>query len=139
MTEDDFYSQAKSFLQHLFAEIRNHKVELQPHWSIDHLCFRVESQESYERHKRTFSQFGAMLIESEVNGRMIATYKIDVVELPAPKAGKVTPEGFEHIEVVVDEPSEKLIAQYPSKELLNLSRLSEEELLLKLKRDTEHQ
>lgn len=123
MTKIDFYGQAESFLQHLFAQMDQNGVELKPHWSIDHLCFRVQSLESYEQHKIDFSNFGQMLIESEVNGRMIATYKlsepvvfgnyqIDLVELPAPKAGKKTIEGFEHVEVVIDEPFEKLMSQY---------------------------
>lgn len=123
MNKKDFYAQAEAFLRHLFVQVQENGIELKPHWSIDHLCFRVQSLESYERHKVAFAQFGRMLIESEVNGRMIATYKlsepvihgnhrIDVVELPAPKAGKKTIEGFEHVEVVVDEPFEKLMAKY---------------------------
>lgn len=123
MHKNDFYQQAEEFLNHLFSQIQQNGVQLKPHWSIDHLCFRVQSQDSYEQHKTAFCQFGRLLIESEVNGRMIATYKlnepvmhgnyrIDVVELPAPKAGKKTIEGFEHIEVVVDESFEKLMAQY---------------------------
>lgn len=123
MNKKEFYVQAETFLRHLFAQVQQNGLELKPHWSIDHLCFRVQSLESYEQHKLDFAQFGRMLIESEVNGRMIATYKlaepvvhgsyhIDVVELPAPKAGKKTIEGFEHVEVVVDEPFEKLMAKY---------------------------
>ncbi|WP_413289173.1 VOC family protein [Bdellovibrio sp. HCB337] len=119
MNKSDFYSQAESFLVHLFEQLKAHKVDLKPHWSIDHLCFRVQSAEAYQQYKQEFEKFGSMLIESEVNGRMIATYKlqepvrfrgynIDVVELPAPKPGKNTPEGFEHVEVVVDESFQSL-------------------------------
>lgn len=123
MNKTDFYVQAESFLRHLFAQLGQHQVDLQPHWSIDHLCFRVQSLDSYEQRKADFLAFGRLLIESEVNGRMIATYKllepvkfgnyqIDLVELPAPKPGKQTIEGFEHVEVIVDEPFEKLIDKY---------------------------
>lgn len=123
MTKADFYSQAERFLQHLFAQIKTNHVDLKPHWFIDHLCYRVQSQEAYEKFKTEFNQFGEMLIESEVNGRQIATYKlhepvvfgkysIPLVELPAPKAGKKTIEGFEHAEAVVDIPLEDLRTQY---------------------------
>lgn len=123
MNKSDFYSQADTFLHHLFGQMKKHQVQLKPHWSMDHLCFRVQSLEAYEQYKINFLSFGQMLIESEVNGRMIATYKlaepvvfqnyrIDLVELPAPKPGKKTIEGFEHVEVVSDEPFEKLVAQY---------------------------
>lgn len=119
MNKTDFYFQAEAFLKHLFAQLKIHEVELQPHWSIDHLCFRTQSLESYEHHKKNFISFGDLLIESQVSGRMIATYKlheamkfqgytINIIELPAPKFGKVTIEGFEHAEVVIDLPFETL-------------------------------
>ena len=123
MNKPEFYSKAESFLNHLFAQIQTHHVELRSHWSIDHLCFRVQSLESYEQQKVAFASFGQLLIESEVKGRMIATFKlpeavkfrgyhIDLVELPAPKQGKVTIEGFEHVEVVTDLPFESLRQKY---------------------------
>lgn len=66
-----------------------------------------------------FAELGDLLIESPVNGRLISTFKlkepivfhqwtIELVELPAPKPGKQTVEGFEHIEVVVDTSFESL-------------------------------
>ena len=94
-----------------------------PHWDIDHLCYRVESLERYLILKREISNFSTMLTETLVNGRPIAVfkldhaiefgeYRIDVVELPAPKFGKIVTEGFEHIEVVCDVPLTELAEQY---------------------------
>lgn len=113
MTKDDFYSHALIFLESLFQQLHEKSVELQSHWNLDHLCFRVNSVERYRHFFKAFHEWSDLLIESEVNGRPISTFKlhdplnfrsrlIDLVELPAPKAGKVTQEGFEHIEVVCD-------------------------------------
>jgi uncharacterized protein len=110
-----FYEQAQAFLQQLFQQLKYRKISIRDHWDIDHLCFRTDSEEGYQRRKAEFSSFGKMLIESPVNGRMISTFQlndpilfqgrsIDLVELPAPKKGKLTKEGFEHIEIVVDQP-----------------------------------
>lgn len=94
-----------------------------PHWDIDHLCYRVETLDRYRTLKQELSVFAFMLTESSVNGRPIATYKlhrpiqffsyrIDIVELPAPKLGKIVTEGFEHIEVVCDVPFAEIAGKY---------------------------
>lgn len=113
MNTAQFHSLANQFLIHLFDDITRAKIKLPVHWDIDHLCYRAATEEGYQKLKNDFAAFGNLLIESVVNGRMIATFKlhepvffqdwrIDLVELPAPKKGKSTPEGFEHIEVVCD-------------------------------------
>jgi predicted metalloenzyme YecM len=99
-------------------------LKLPKHWSIDHLCYRVESFSDYTAKKDYFSKFSQLLIESDVNGRPISTFKlnkpipflnrrVDLIELPAPKEGKQVKEGFEHIEVVCDKDSHSIIEQYP--------------------------
>lgn len=98
-------------------------IVIKPFWMIDHLCFRCESFERYEYLKTQFISFSKLLIESEVNGRPIATfnfhepitfgdYQIPLVELPAPKVGKKTKEGFEHIEIVCSQSFDNLKLQY---------------------------
>lgn len=92
-------------------------------WQIDHLCFRTESEEDYVVTKTLITEFADLLIESPINGRLIATYKlrkeilcgdhfVDVIEVPAPKAGRPYARGLEHMEVVVDEPLENLRGRY---------------------------
>ncbi|MCP4912797.1 MAG: DUF4269 domain-containing protein [Oligoflexia bacterium] len=114
--------QAHEFLDKIFTHLNQNQVEI-GHWEIDHLCYRTSSQENYELSKKLFEGLGRCLIESEVNGRLIATYKlekaihyknwvIDLVEVPAPKPNKETVEGFEHIEVVIDEPFSVLQEKY---------------------------
>lgn len=123
MQTHEFHAQAQAFLILLFKDMAEHKIDIPEHWKIDHLCYRVASQSQYEKLKNEFANLGRLLVESEVNGRPIATYKlhqpilhlgsvIDVVELPAPKPGKVTEEGFEHIEIVCDVPFTELEKRY---------------------------
>lgn len=123
MIKADFYLAADRFLNDLFKELTVNKIDLEAHWDIDHLCYRAATIESYNNLKEQFKSFGNLLIASDVNGREISTYelftpiqfkewRIDVIELPAPKKGKVTKEGFEHLEVVVDASFEDLIEKY---------------------------
>lgn len=125
MIEPDFHQQALRFLDQLDHQLTQHGLVLAEHWDIDHLCFRVSSEDSYQKFKSQFSNFATLLIESEVNGRMISTFKlqkpilfkkwsIDVVELPAPKKGKITVEGFEHVEIVSDLTFSEIQVRYPN-------------------------
>ncbi len=109
---NNLHTQAIDFLNDLFKKV-DAQVPLSEHWDIDHLCYRTETPQDYEHTKSEFESFSNLLIESPVNGRMISTYKlnqpiyfrqwkIDLIEVPAPKPGKKTSRGFEHIEVVCD-------------------------------------
>jgi uncharacterized protein len=123
MTEKEFYELGHAFLRDVFFDLEEHKIKVEDQWELDHLCYRADRDEHYQALKKDFSQFAELLIETPVNGRMISAFKlhkpfyfkhwkIEVVELPAPKPGKVTSLGFEHVEVVCDVPFEKLIEQY---------------------------
>lgn len=132
-----------TFLDKIFAFLEEKQIDLQ-NWQIDHLCYRTLDQANYEASKKMFEELGELLIEADVNGRPIATYKfhkpveykkysIPLVEVPAPKAGKETPEGWEHIEVVIDISFDELMAKYPDFDW-NTKALSKEinpELVLK--------
>lgn len=120
MTEN----QATQFLEKILSRLEEAKVDIR-NWEIDHLCYRTSSEENYKQTKETFENLGDLLIESEVNGRLIASYKlhnpivfkkwiIDLVEVPAPKPNKETKEGFEHIEVVIDESFDDFMKEYPN-------------------------
>jgi predicted metalloenzyme YecM len=113
MDPQQFYDEAQRFLLHCETQWKERGLVIEPRWLIDHLCYRVTTEELYTTRKDEFEQFGILLVESMVNGRLIATYKlhkpivfktwrIPLVELPAPKAGKPFATGFEHIEVVCD-------------------------------------
>ena len=122
LNEKILHDEALLFLDLLFSDI-DKNLEIPRHWDIDHLCYRTESVEQYEHIKKIFNSFSALLIESPVNGRMIATYKlnnpicfrgwkINLIEIPSPKLGKKTSLGFEHIEMVCDEDLFELQKKY---------------------------
>ena len=84
---------------------------------MDHICYRTSTQQEYQELKRELEAMGDLLIESEIGGRLIANYKlktkipillknstminIQVIEIPAPKAGRAYASGLEHVEFVV--------------------------------------
>jgi uncharacterized protein len=79
---------------------------------MDHICYRVETKERYREMREKLRDFGTLLSESDVNGRMIATFEFDeylqvdewtvpYLELPEPKEGSFYAEGLEHAELVV--------------------------------------
>ena len=123
MLRSEFYIAAEIFFKELRRDFQESKFELDPSWDIDHVCYRTASLNEYERLKMDFLDWSVLLIESEVGGRMIATYelreplffmdrKIELVELPAPKSGKTVESGFEHIEVVAPVSFEELEERY---------------------------
>lgn len=115
--------QTDLFLDKVFTVLKAEAIDLND-WEIDHLCYRTSSIRNYEEMKDYFSKHGELLIEGQVNGRNIATYKlknpivykqyrIPLIEVPAPKAGRAIDEGWEHIEVVIDISFEEIISKYP--------------------------
>lgn len=91
---------------------------------LDHLCYRVASQQEYALLKTKFAQIATLLHEARIGGRPIATFKlakpieyknrqIFCVELPAPKTGKTTQTGWEHVEFVIHESFEDFMRRYP--------------------------
>lgn len=123
MSFNEIKAQANSFLTMAFAELERKNFALDKHWHIDHLCYRTSTQENYLSTKKQFESFSKLLIESEVNGRLISTFKlpasiifndweIDLIEVPAPKAGKITTDGFEHFEIVCDLTFDEIKSRY---------------------------
>jgi predicted metalloenzyme YecM/ribosomal protein S18 acetylase RimI-like enzyme len=119
-----FYFEAHQFLDRLFLQMKTRQIDIGI-WEIDHLCYRTDSNSKYLEICREVSQFAQLLIESPVNGRLISTYKlstpifyrgqtIDLIEIPSPKQGKVTMQGFEHIEVIAEEDFSELQYRYSS-------------------------
>lgn len=106
---------ALPFLEALFHDLEQRGVRWPGHWDIDHICYRVSTLERYRELRDVLSRTEFLLTETPVNGRPISTFRfrqpiefrggrIDLLELPAPKTGVQTPEGFEHIEIVADFP-----------------------------------
>lgn len=102
---------ALPFLEALFQELERNAFSLPPHWDLDHLCYRVADPARYRELRDELAQTERLLAETPVAGRPIASFaltkpiefrgaRIDVLELPAPKAP--VSEGFEHLEIVAD-------------------------------------
>ena len=102
----------KPFLDKIFLELFIRALHVQG-FEMDHICYRVETDERYEILKHELTTIGELIQESEINGRMIAVIKlfkpirhesrdIYLIELPAPKKGSFYAEGFEHVEFVID-------------------------------------
>jgi adenylate cyclase class 2 len=115
-----FGKEFDSFMSGLFRQLNELDIEFKK-YPIDHICYRVNSAQEYEEFKTKFGYIGDLLIESEVGGRNIATYKlykplkyknysIELVELPSPKPGKDYKTGLEHAEFVIDQSFEDFAA-----------------------------
>jgi uncharacterized protein len=79
---------------------------------MDHICYRVETDERYRELVEKLGQWAVLLGEHMVSGRLIATFqlneplevgdwRVSYLELPAPKEGSPYAEGLEHAEFVV--------------------------------------
>lgn len=122
LNSTQFRNEATDFLNKVFKELGNVELDIQ-NWPVDHLCYRVSSVTSYEDRKKDFSLFSTLLVESEVNGRLISTFKlndpivyknrvISLVELPSPKRGSSYEDGFEHIEVITPMGFKSLMSKF---------------------------
>lgn len=121
----EFHTKAQNFLIHLETKLLELQLltEQSPLY-CDHVCFRVSTLEEYEFYKQSLSQHSVLLTEALVNGRPIATYKlnkalmtsrnqVELIELPAPKPGSTYKTGFEHAEFVTSEHFDLITAQHP--------------------------
>jgi len=105
----DLLGSPSNFLDKLFGYLSEKKIAVS-NFELDHICYRVETEERYQALKIALSNLGELLTESQIGGRVIASIKlndpiiyknrkIEVVELPAPKQGSFYKEGFEHKKV----------------------------------------
>ena len=118
MLEVKFYG----FVEKCLKELRPY---LEPHWEIDHVCYRTESLEDYVKTKNNFSKIGYFLGDTIVGGRAIACFElhrpimtsqglVSFIEVPAPKPGRKIESGYEHLEVVIDCTFEALMKSFPN-------------------------
>jgi uncharacterized protein len=102
-----------TFLTRLFQALGQDGIDVSA-LELDHVCYRVATEERYHELKVKLLRNGVLLSEHQISGRPIATFRLNtpfrfrertiaILELPAPKAGSPYPEGFEHAEFVVHE------------------------------------
>ena len=91
---------------------------------IDHLCYRVSTEERYSELKKSLSVDNELLHEARISNRPICTFKlaspfkykgleIPLLELPSPKENSSYEEGFEHAEAVINVSFENFSKKYP--------------------------
>lgn len=92
---------------------------------LDHMCYRVATDDEYTVFKTKLSQVGVLLSEVKIGGRGVSTFKLNtphswkgreipLVELPQPKASSPYPKGLEHVEFVISADFESFMANHPS-------------------------
>ncbi len=100
------------FLDDALEQIEDKGFDINDFSQIDHLCYRTDSEQNYQEKKSELEIVANLLTESTINGRLISTYRliepifydiwrIDVIELPAPKTNSPYDEGLEHLEMVI--------------------------------------
>jgi uncharacterized protein len=116
----------QTFLADILARVEAEGFDLGDFSQIDHLCYRTTSLEDYAQKKEELTAVSALLGETMVNERPICTFRlhepirygqwrIDAVELPAPKSGASYAEGLEHIEFVLYDDIPTFLKKYEGK------------------------
>ncbi len=115
-----------AFLKQIVSEIEDAGFDLDDFSQMDHMCYRVSSTEDYAAKKAELATVGKLIGENQVNGRPIATFRlaepvrydrwrIDALELPAPKPNTPTKEGLEHVELVLFDDKDDFLKKYADK------------------------
>lgn len=115
-----------AFLDDILSRVRQEGFDLSDFVQIDHLCYRTTSAENYAQKKKEVAAVARLLGETMVNERPISTFRlnqsivhtswrIDALEIPAPKTGSSHAEGLEHIEFVLYDDIPTFLAKYSGK------------------------
>jgi predicted metalloenzyme YecM len=113
----------KAFILNISTELSKAGIERAELAMMDHVCYRVATNERYQTLKELFSNQATLLGEAVVSGRNIATFEfreyleadgwvIPYLELPEPKEGSPYSEGLEHAELVVIGGLERFLARH---------------------------
>lgn len=100
-----------SFVNEILEKLRKTGLDIDD-FEIDHLCYRVENIQQYNKMKKEMMKFTKAYSEKIHHGRhfshfilkkplKIGTYEINVLELPSPKPDRHFKKGLEHLEMVV--------------------------------------
>jgi len=108
---NEFLGDHTVFLDLIFSLLKNDQINVK-NYALDHICYRVETIDSYKSISARILEYAALLTESQIQGRSISTFKLHeplqyqdrkiyLIELPSPKSSSPYPKGFEHVEFVV--------------------------------------
>ena len=111
------------FLKDILSRVEDAGFDMDDFSQVDHMCYRTESLEEYAEAKKALQEHTRLLGTNIVNGREIATlrlnepvrsgkWRVDLIELPAPKEGKPYARGLEHIEMVIFDDIQDFLKKY---------------------------
>ncbi len=116
----------ETFLDDVLSRVVDEGFDLADFSQIDHMCYRTVSTENYVQKQQELAGVAKLLGETMVNGRPISTFRlnkpvfhspwrIDAIELPAPKHGAQHAEGLEHIEFILFDDIPTFLQKYKRK------------------------
>lgn len=119
----------QAFLKNITTEIAEAGFDFADFAQMDHMCYRVSSYEAYEQKKQELQAAATLLGETQVNGRPISTFRlkqpvrykqwrVDAIELPAPKEGTSPREGLEHVEFVLFDDLQDFLHKHDDKQFV---------------------
>lgn len=105
---DDFYKESKRLIQ--VSESFSSKHQLVGRVRVDHLCYKCESRDSFEKIREMLENESEYVFQSIISGRRIAIVRlkggvetslgtINFLELSDQKPDGSQREGFDHVEV----------------------------------------
>lgn len=114
------------FLEQILQETTDAGFDLADFIQMDHMCYRVTSRNDYEAKQQVLRKVGKLLGKNQINRRPISTFRlsspvlhkgwrIDTIELPAPKEDSTYREGLEHVEFVIYDDLEDFLKKYAHK------------------------
>ncbi len=120
---DNILGESSEFLDAIFKNLAIYGIDVSK-FELDHICYRVATKNEYLSTKQNLLKIGNILVESDVNGREITTFKLNqpivyqsriitILELPSPKMNSHYESGFEHVEFVIDGNLEDFQLKYP--------------------------
>lgn len=120
----DIIGDYESFIQNIDRGLAEVGIQPDEVAMMDHVCYRVETDERYQEMLATLGQACILLSEATVSGRLIATFEfkeplvvgrwiVPCLELPQPKDGSPYPEGLEHAEFVTYTGLDRFAARHP--------------------------
>jgi predicted metalloenzyme YecM len=123
---EDVIGDYTTFLEAVLDAVEAEGFDINDFAQIDHMCYRTSSVENYHEMQSSLEAVANLVGETTVNGRPISTYRlieplyhdiwrIDAIELPAPKPGKQYDEGLEHIEFVIFDDIPTFLSKYDGK------------------------
>ncbi|MEX0649805.1 MAG: VOC family protein [Candidatus Andersenbacteria bacterium] len=115
------------FLNEVLDQVTEEGFDLADFVQLDHICYRTVSLENYYVKKNELTTFAELLGETIVSERPISAFRlhdpiihdrwrIDTIELPAPKVGSEYPEGLEHVEFVLYDNIKTFLSRYSHKQ-----------------------